>query len=48
MTESEKELIHEIAVDEFKKRWLLGSIWLFAMIAVAGFAAYGACKAIFG
>jgi len=48
MTESERNLLHEIAIDEFRKRRLFGSIWLAAMLAVASFTGYGVYKAMVG
>jgi hypothetical protein len=48
MTESERNLLHEIAIDEFRKRRLFGSVWLVGMLAVVSFTVYGIYKTFLG
>ena len=48
MTESERNLLHEIAIDEFNKRRVFGSVWLAGMLAVVSFTVYGVYKAFLG
>jgi hypothetical protein len=48
MVESEKEYLHEIAVEEFKKNWPLGLVWLVVVLFALGLMFYGGYKATFG
>ncbi len=48
MTESEKELLSEIAASEFRKNWLAGSVWLVIALAAVGLMIGGGYHLIVG
>jgi len=48
MQKAEQQALHDFAVEEFRKRRLLGSIWLVGMLSLLCFTIFGAYKAVFG
>jgi hypothetical protein len=48
MIESEKQLLHEVAVEEIKKNWPFGLMWLAVVLIASSLIVYGGCRAIFG
>jgi hypothetical protein len=48
MIESEKQLLHEVAVEEIKKNWPFGLMWLVVVLIALSLVVYGGWRAIFG
>jgi hypothetical protein len=48
MIESEKQLLHEVAVEEIKKNWPFGLMWLAVVLIASSLIVYGGWRAIFG